>query len=61
LNKHRDVHVGVPPVILKLKGMCVLCSNLRDVCAAMRTRGRYRLALLYMRKMSTFLIYIRKE
>jgi len=35
LNEHRDVYMGVQAVILRLKGIGVLCSSLRDVCSYM--------------------------
>jgi hypothetical protein len=37
LDKHRDVYVELSTAILKLKGIGVLCSNLRDVCPAVHT------------------------
>jgi hypothetical protein len=36
LNEHRDVYMVVLTAILKLKGIGVLCSSLRDVCPTMR-------------------------
>ena len=57
-GEHRDVYVDVLSPTLKLKGIGVLCSSLRDVCPPMRTRGRFRLSFLLINTFEFMFLFI---